>query len=114
MDPVKLKAIDEWPLPKTVKDVQKFLGFCNFYRRFVKDYSTIARPLFNLTKQNTTWLWTSECNNVFTRLQHTLTTSLVLVLPDYDRAFTLITDASDCHASFPRLMFNTCCLPPFS
>src|SRR5882672_9563944 len=95
MDPVKLKAIDEWPLPKTVKDVQKFLGFCNFYRRFVKDYSTIARPLFNLTKQNTAWLWTSECNNAFTRLQHTLTTSPVLVLPDYDRAFTLITDASD-------------------
>jgi len=42
MDPVKLKAIQDWPLPRTVKDIQKFLGFCNFYRRFVKDYSHIA------------------------------------------------------------------------
>src|SRR5260221_11463110 len=103
MDPVKLKAIHYWPQPKTVKDVQKFLGFCNFYRRFVKDYSTVARPLFNLTKQNTTWLWSSECNNVFTHLQHTLTTSPVLVLLDYDRAFTLITDASNyCHWCYFR------------
>ncbi len=95
MDPVKLKAIQDWPQPKTVKDIQKFLGFCNFYRRFVKDYSTVARPLFNLTKQNTTWHWSSECNNTFTRRQHTLTTSPVLILPDYDQAFTLITNASD-------------------
>jgi hypothetical protein len=53
MDPVKLKAIQDWPLPRTVKDTQKFLGFCNFYRQFVKDYSHIARPLFNLTKKET-------------------------------------------------------------
>jgi len=51
MDPVKLKAIQEWPLPRTIKDIQKFLGFCNFYRQFVKDYSYIARPLFNLTRK---------------------------------------------------------------
>ena len=51
MDPVKLKAIQEWPLPRTIKDIQKFLGFCNFYRQFVKDYSHIARPLFNLTRK---------------------------------------------------------------
>jgi len=51
MDPVKLKAIEDWPLPRTVKDVQKFLRFCNFYRRFVKDYSHITHPLFNLTKK---------------------------------------------------------------
>ena len=49
MDPVKLQAIEDWPRPKTVKEVQKFLGFCNFYRRFVKDYSALARPLFDLT-----------------------------------------------------------------
>jgi hypothetical protein len=53
MDLVKLKAIQDWPLPRTVKDIQKFLGFCNFYRRFVKDYSHIAQPLFNLTKKET-------------------------------------------------------------
>jgi len=53
MDPVKLRAIQDWPVPKSIKDTQKFLGFCNFYRRFVKDYSTIARPLFDLTKKTT-------------------------------------------------------------
>jgi len=68
IDPVKLKAIQDWPLPRTVKDVQKFLGFCNFYRRFVKDYSHIARPLFNLTKKETPWNWTTECNTAFETL----------------------------------------------
>ena len=51
MDPVKLKAIKDWPQPKTIKDIQKFLGFCNFYCRFVQDYSALAQPLFDLTKK---------------------------------------------------------------
>jgi Reverse transcriptase (RNA-dependent DNA polymerase) len=54
MDPEKLKAIQTWPLSRTIKDIQKFLGFCNFYHWFVKDYSKIAWPLFNLTRKNTT------------------------------------------------------------
>ena len=95
MDPVKLKAIQEWPLPRTVKDVQKFLRFCNFYRRFVKDYSHIARPLFNLTKKETPWNWTTECNTAFETLRQTMITSPVLMLPDHEKQFTLITDASD-------------------
>ena len=53
MDPIKLKAVTNWPTPKTMKDVQKFLRFCNFYRQFVKNYSTLAQPLFNLTKKDT-------------------------------------------------------------
>jgi len=95
MDPVKLQAVRDWPCPKSVKDIQKFLGFCNFYRRFVHAYSTLACPLFDLTKKTTTWTWTPACEAAFTGLQRTLTTSLVLILPDYDKAFTLITDASD-------------------
>src|SRR6202008_1707798 len=95
MDPVKLKAIKDWPHPRTIKDIQKFLGFCNFYRRFVQDYSTLARPLFDLTKKTRSWDWTTTCENAFRALQDTLTTSPVLALPDYDRPFTLITDASD-------------------
>ena len=58
-------------------------------------YSTLARPLFDLTKKTTTWTWTLACEAAFTGLQRTLTTSPVLILPDYDKAFTLITDASD-------------------
>ena len=95
MDPVKLKAIKDWPTPKSVKEIQKFLGFCNFYRRFVKDYSQVAQPLFDLTHKTTPWTWSAECNHAFRTLQQTMTTSPVLALPNYDRAFTLITDASD-------------------
>jgi hypothetical protein len=95
MDPVKLKAIQDWPLPRTVKDVQKFLGFCNFYCRFVKDYSHITRPLFNLTKKETPWNWTTECNTAFETLRQTMIMSPVLMLLDHEKQFTLITDASD-------------------
>ena len=58
MDPVKLTAVKQWPQPKTIKDIQKFLGFCNFYCRFVKAYSELARPLFDLTKKGMPFLWT--------------------------------------------------------
>ena len=68
MDPVKLKAVTNWPLPKTKKDIQKFLGFCNFYRHFVKDYSAIARPLFNLTKKDAPFHWGPEEEYAFCTL----------------------------------------------
>jgi hypothetical protein len=51
MDPIKLKAVKDWPWPKTVKDIQKFLRFCNFYRWFVQDYSKLTWPLFDLTRK---------------------------------------------------------------
>jgi hypothetical protein len=95
MDLIKLKAIQDWPLPRTVKEIQKFLRFCNFYHRFVKDYSHIARPLFNLTKKETPWNWTTECNMAFETLQQTMITSPVLMLLDHEKPFTLITDTSD-------------------
>jgi len=95
MDPVKLKAISTWPTPKKVKDIQKILGFYNFYQRFIKNYSTLAWPLFNLTRKDTPFLWHNPQEQAFQSLQTALTTSPVLILPDYDKPFTLITDASD-------------------
>src|SRR5205807_4430476 len=95
MDPIKLKAVKDWPRPKTVKDIQKFLGFCNFYRRFVKNYSKLARLLFNLTRKGKPFIWTDCHERAFTGLQHALTSSPVLLLPDYSCPFTLYTDASD-------------------
>jgi len=56
MDPVKINAVADWPTPTKVKDIQGFLGFCNFYRRFVQNYSTLARPLSDLTKKDTPFL----------------------------------------------------------
>jgi hypothetical protein len=51
IDLIKLKAIKDWPWPKTIKDIQKFLRFCNFYRHFVQNYSELAQPLFNLIRK---------------------------------------------------------------
>src|SRR5579863_6220857 len=95
MDPIKLQAVQNWPRPAKVKDIQKFLGFCNFYRHFVRDYSHLACPLFNLTKKNEPWNWMDDHEQAFQSLQKALTSSPVLLLPDYGKAFTLITDASD-------------------
>jgi len=68
MDLVKLQAVKDWPHPKSVKDIQKFLGLCNFYRHFICTYSTLAYPFFDLTKKTTTWTWTPACEAAFTSL----------------------------------------------
>ena len=95
MDPVKLEAIRKWLRPKIVKDIQKFLGFCNFYQQFVKGYLELACPLFDLTKKGEPFIWTDRHEASFTGLQDVLTSSLVLLLPDYEKPFTLYTDASN-------------------
>ena len=95
MDPVKLKAVSNWPMPTKVKNIQEFLGFCNFYCRFIRNYSALAHPLFDLMKKDTPFLWGTAQANAFATLQNALTTLPVLLLPDYGKPFTLITDASD-------------------
>ena len=81
MDPAKILAIQNWPTPKTVKPVQSFLGFANFYRRFIKNFSKIALPLTTLTKKDTTWHWTTDQQNAFNTLITALTSKPVLALP---------------------------------
>ena len=81
MDPAKILAIQNWPTPKTVKQVQSFLGFANFYRRFIKNFSKIALPLTTLTKKDTTWHWTTDQQNAFDTLITALTSKPVLTLP---------------------------------
>jgi len=95
MDLVKLTAVTNWPTLKTMKEVQKFLGFCNFYRHFIKNYSALAQPLFNLTKKDVPFYWDHTEEQAFCDLQSALTLAPVLILPDYEKPFTLITDASD-------------------
>src|ERR1700689_3550315 len=73
MDPAKVKGITDWPVPRTVKHVQAFLGFCNFYRRFIQDFSSIARPLFDLTKKDVPFLWTPAHDKAFQALIHVMT-----------------------------------------
>jgi hypothetical protein len=69
MDPVKLEAIAKWNVPENVKAVRSFLGFCNFYRRFIPSFSTLSKPLTNLTKKNAPWDWSSDCETAFRELQ---------------------------------------------
>ena len=61
VDPDKVKTLQEWEQPRTIRGVQSFLGFCNFYRRFIQDYSRIARPLIRLTKLNTPFDFDQSC-----------------------------------------------------
>ena len=94
MDPTKLSGIMEWPTPTKPKDVQKFLGFVNLYRRFIYHYADIARPLDLIKQGNSPWNWTSECDQAFKKLKEAFTHQPVLLMPDKTKPFILETDAS--------------------
>ena len=94
MDPAKIAGIMEWPEPKNVKQVQSFLGFVNFYRRFVRGYSDIARPLTKLTGK-AGFSWGDEQKKVFEELKCRIAEDVVLALPTDDGKFRVEADASD-------------------
>jgi len=94
MDPVKVKGIEDWPTPSKVRDVQSFLGFANFHRRFIPSYSNIARPLIDLTKKNTPWEWSSKCERAFDVLKRIFCMQPVLKMPDPLAPFSIATNAS--------------------
>ena len=95
MDPVKVEGIMDWPVPTKLKEAQAFMGFCNYYRRFIKDYSRIARPLFDLTKKDHEWNWTKECQDSFDQLKKLFTERPLLAMPDTTKQFRVECDASD-------------------
>ena len=81
-DPIKVKEFADWPIPTCVKDVWSFLGFGNFYRKFIPGFSTVAAPLNALLKKDTIFQWTEETQWSFNSLKQKLTSSLVLMMPD--------------------------------
>jgi len=85
----------DWEIPKTVKDVQCFLGFANFYRRFIWKYSVLCQPLFNLLRKDVPFIWDSSCEEVFRKLKDTFTSALILRYFDPDLQTIVETDASD-------------------
>ncbi|GLB43148.1 putative retrotransposable element tf2 155 kda protein type 1-like [Lyophyllum shimeji] len=95
MDPVKVAGVAEWPVPKNKKEVQSFLGFTNFYRRFIRDFSRHARPLFDLTAKDVAWTWGSGQQDAFDSLKRAITSKPVLIFPDDDRPFRVEADSSD-------------------
>lgn len=94
MDPAKVKAIREWEAPKNVKGVQSFLGFANFYRQFIKDYSSIAQPISSLVRKDTKFDWTDGAETAFVRLKEAFVTAPLLVQFDSERETIVETDAS--------------------
>ena len=93
--PGKVRAIIEWPRPKGVHDVRSFLGLASYYRRFVRGFSEMARPLTQLTRAGVDWEWSTAQHQAFNRLKLALTTAPVLKLPDFGKQFVVTTDASD-------------------
>ena len=93
-NPDKTKAVSTFPVPKTQKDVRSFLGMCNYYRKFVKDYANLASPLNNLLRKETKFSWTDECQQAFDALKQSLLTSPILAYPDLSKKFILTCDAS--------------------
>ena len=91
----KVKIIQDWPEPRKVKDIQSFLGFANFYRRFIANYSDIVIPLTRLTRKNTPWLFSDSAREAFNNLKKAFTTAPVLTHWIPDRPIIVETDASD-------------------
>lgn len=91
-DPRKVKAVKEWPIPKNLKMLRGFLGLAGYYRRFVKDFGPIARPLTTLTKTDG-FCWNEEAQRALDELKTRLCNAPVLALPQFDKSFVVETDA---------------------
>jgi len=95
MDLIKLKGISDWPAPSTIKETRKFLGFCNFYRKFIKDYAKIASPINQLVKKNTKFIWMEEAQKAFDKLKKKFEEKPILITPDLTKPFEIFADASN-------------------
>ena len=93
--PDKVKVVIEWPKPNDIHDLRSFLGLASYYRKFIRGFSEIARPLTLLTRKGAKWEWSESQRKAFNTLKLTLATAPVLKLPDFDRQFVVTTDASD-------------------
>ena len=95
MEEDKVVGVLNWPTPKTVRDIRKFLGLANYYRRFVKDFAKLARPLNNLTRKEEKWRWGDEQQKAFEQLKMVFTNRPLLVAPDLDKEFRVEVDVSN-------------------
>ncbi|GFT10349.1 retrovirus-related Pol polyprotein from transposon 412 [Trichonephila clavipes] len=94
-DPEKVSAVKNWKHPENLRELRSFLGLCTYYRKFVKGFSNIARPLHKLTESKQKFQWTKECEDSFLQLKEALTSSPILIYPQPDKPFILDTDASN-------------------
>jgi hypothetical protein len=94
VDPGKVKEVLEWKPPTTVSEVRSFLGLASYYRRFVPNFSKIAKPITELLKKGNKYLWSEACDEAFKHLKRLLTTLPVLAQPDTTKLFDVYYDAS--------------------
>ena len=100
-NPKKIEAIEKWPVPKTETEVRSFLGFTNYYRKFIPTYAQVAKPINqlvsgdNANKKKTLVDWTSGCQDAFEHLKHLCSQTPILAYADYTKPFQLHTDASE-------------------
>jgi len=95
MEKEKVDRVLSWPEPKNVKDIRKFLGLANYYRRFIKDFTRVARPINMLTRKDVKWQWGVEQQKAFNKLKRVFTTKPVLAAPDLDKEFRVEADVSN-------------------
>jgi len=95
MQKEKVKEVLNWPAPRNVKEVQKFLDLANYYRRFIKDFARIVALLHVLVRKEQKWKWEKKQKEVFEKLKTGFTTEPVLAIPDIDREMRVEADVSD-------------------
>jgi hypothetical protein len=98
-DPVKLKVVQEYEVPKNLKTLRSWLGLTNYFRRFIPNYSKIAKPLIALLSTKETFVWTKDCQEAFELLKEKLLTPPIVAFPNYNAPYLLYTDASGCAIS---------------
>jgi hypothetical protein len=94
VDPSKVRDVLEWELPKSVHQVRSFLGLAGYYRRFILNFSKISKPITELLKKGTKYIWSKECDEAFETLKMLLVTSSVLAQPDIAKPFDVYCDTS--------------------
>ena len=95
VDKPKVEVIEKLTQPTCVRDIRSFLGHAGFYRRFIKDFSKIAKPLSNLTMKDAEFIFDGKCVEAFNTLRNALISALILQPPDWDHPFEIMCDASD-------------------
>jgi hypothetical protein len=94
VDPEKVKAVSEWKQPTSASEIRSFLGLAGYYRRFIEGFSKIVRPMTELLRKDTKFVWSEACERSFQELKRRLTSAPVLVLPDNQKSFVVYCDAS--------------------
>jgi hypothetical protein len=95
VDKSKIELIANLPTSKSIKDVRSFLGHASFYRRFIKDFSVISKPLSNLLTKDNIFEWTEHSEKAFVKLKNLLTSASIIQSPDWSLPFEIMCDASD-------------------